>query len=115
MYNITVIVGTIPWSLMFKTKESAEVANDILSHREHEYVVVEDDFGHKLDARTLSISGFIFEDMEQTKMAHVERALHQTRLQHLAQRAAESDPMLRAGMMRGGPAILQPSFGPNGR
>ena len=84
MHAITVIVGQIGWSLLFKDEEKANKIADVLKKREGQFTAIEDDFGQKLDARTDAIAGYMIEDMEQSKLAHVERALHQQRTQNLA-------------------------------
>ena len=110
MHAITVIVGQIGWSLLFKEESKAKEMSAILAKRENEFTVLEDDFGQKLDARTALIAGYMIEDMEQSKLAHVERALHQQRTQNLAQKIAESDPGLRINRMMNGPAMIQPGM-----
>jgi hypothetical protein len=108
MHSITVIIGSLAFALIFKTKESAAKACTTLGERIGEYLVIEDDYGQKIDARFDMIAGFIFEDMEKSKLAHVERALHQQRTQNLAQKTAETDPSLRMARNMNGPAIVSP-------
>lgn len=110
MHAITVIVGQIGWSLLFKEEVKAKEVADILTKREGPFTIITDDFGQKLDARTELIAGYMSEDMEQSKLAHVERALHQQRTQNLAQKTAEADPGLRLGRMMNGPAMIQPGI-----
>lgn len=110
MHAITVIVGQIGWSLLFKDAEKAQEVAAVLASRPQPYTVIEDDFGQKLDARTDLIAGYMIENMEQSKLAHVERALHQQRTQNLAQKAAEADPAMRLNRVMNGPAMLQPGM-----
>ena len=116
MYSIAVIVGQTALSLMFRTKEKAEAADNILSGRSSAggQISVEDDFGQKLVVNPQSVAGYLYEDLDLSKLAHVERALHQTRTQNLAQKTAESDPSLRLAS-RMGPAMISPMPGFNGR
>lgn len=113
MHAITVIVGQIGWSLMFKEESKAQDAAAKLAARTEPFTVIEDDFGQKLDARTNLIAGYMIEDMEKSKLAHVERALHQQRTQNLAQKTAEADPSLKLSRMMNGPAMISP-MGPGG-
>jgi hypothetical protein len=61
-----------------------------------------------------SIHGWALENLDESKMAHCERMLHQARTQGQAQRMAESDPSLRMNMQVRGAPVLSP-LGPNGR
>ena len=115
MHAITVLVGQIGWSLLFKDEEKANKVAEVLKKREGPFTAIEDDFGQKLDARTDAICGFMIEDMEQSKLAHVERALHQQRTQNLAQKTAEADPSLRLNRMMNGPAMISPMMPGQGR
>lgn len=116
MHSITVIIGQTALALLFKTKEHAEIADNILSGRSAAggQISVEDDFGQKLVANTQNLAGYLYEDLDSSKLAHVERALHQTRTQNLAQKTAEADPSLRLAS-RMGPAMISSMPGFNGR
>ncbi len=118
MFSITVAIGSSGWQLMFRDKTTAEAALGKLRTTDTfgSQVSITDDFGQTLEAARSSILGFIYEDMELSKMAHVERALSHARLQSLTQKMAEADPALRHSMMnRGqGPAMVSP-MGLNGR
>lgn len=48
------------------------------------------------------------EDMDKTKMAHIEMALHQARTQIAGNKAAEADPAIRTASMMRGPAVINP-------
>lgn len=111
MFLITVIVGPAQWALMFRTPESTEVAKQALQTATQNAAVgimISDDFGQHLDVKSASIHGFLVEDLEKTKLAHVERSLHAGRTQALAQKACEADPAIRAALSARGPAILSP-------
>lgn len=116
MFSLTVIVGTNGWGLMFRSKGKAEAAVATLEGGvlAVERVSIVDDFGQSLFVNRDNISGWVFEDMEQSKLAHVERALAHARMQGLVQKMAEADPALRTSMMNRGPAIVSP-MGFNGR
>jgi hypothetical protein len=126
MHSLTISFGPTGtmWQLMFKTEEAAQVAFDILSTDEKNQdlynpatvrtrVRLIDDFGQKLILTLQEIHGYVLEDMDISAGAHIERALHQTRMQGKAQRLAEADASIRqAGR---GPAILSPGINPNGQ
>jgi len=50
----------------------------------------------------------MLEDMEKSKLAHIERGLHQARTQAKAQQAATQDPVLKSAAMMRGPAMIDP-------
>jgi|HubBroStandDraft_3_1064219.scaffolds.fasta_scaffold41976_2 hypothetical protein len=133
MFSLTIVFGPGPmvWTLMFKTEEAAEDAalavRSILQARGKDTnfspisaVSLKDDFGQIAEVTTESLHGFMLENMEQSKLAHIERALHQARTQAKGAEIADSDPVLAQARRRaqGGMPIMQPmptGFSPNGR
>ena len=112
MFCINVALGSTSWRLLFKDEETANKAFDVLVLLDAQNdCKIKDDFGQVLFARTEAIRGVMFEDLDQTKLAHIEMALHQARTQNQAQKMAASDPSLRAGSNAGGPAIISPMAG----
>ena len=116
MFSLTVFVGTGMWSLMFKNKDQAEAAYGMISNPDLFTGVANlvDDFGHQMMLRPGSVHGAVLEDMDQSKLAHCERALHQQRTQITAQSMAQADATIRNARMTSGPAVLTPQ-GANGR
>lgn len=118
MFSLTISFGPAAtmWTMMFKDAEKAEAAFSlILQAPPVGPVIVEDDFGQRACIGRSEIRGVMLEDMEQSKLAHIERALYQARMQAKASEMAESDNSLRASRARqGGPAIIAP-FGGNGQ
>lgn len=112
MFCLTVAVGNIPWALMFKTEESANVAFIALDTFTTDAVRVTDDFGQTLVVRDSALQGMMLEDMDKSKLAHIERALHHARMQQEGQKLAAADAQLRAGQH--GPSIIAPMGGMNG-
>jgi len=114
MYALTVFLGPACFQLLYRKEDKAREAKALLTPNgstalgSTEWIQLIDDFGHEMSLERRTLSGFIYEDMEQTKVAHVERALHQQRLQNLAQKTAESDPGLRAQRMMGNGPVLMP-------
>jgi hypothetical protein len=104
MYLITIAVAPVAWPLMFQTKEKAEKTLLLLRN---EQILVTDDFGQTFEGRRASIGGVLFEDLDQSRNAHIERALHEGRLRASLQTRAKSDPVLRHASMTG-PAMISP-------
>jgi hypothetical protein len=111
MFAITLIIGQMPFSMMWRTEKAAQSAVDLLTPKfespQDEWLKFSDDFGHSVGVPRSNVKGYIFEDMDQTKLAHCERALHQQKTQNLAQKMAEADPGIRASRMVNGP-MLEP-------
>lgn len=116
MYSLTIAIGPTMWSLLFHNEENAKKQEAAITTGMNTAMQfgVQDDFGQKLQAIPGSVHGWMLENLDETKMAHCERMLHQTRTQSQAQRMAESDPTLRLGQQLRGPAMISP-MGPNGR
>lgn len=117
MYALTIAFGqpAVIWQLMFKTKEAADKAfeTSALANDKNIVATIADDFGQIAQVRVADITGRMLEDMTESAQAHIARALHQQRMQAQAQKAAESDPQIRAAMR--GPAVLSPVPQFNGR
>lgn len=100
MYSITVALANtqIVWTFMYKTKESADEAWKIPLSNETA-IAFTDDFGQYAIIPVNQIAGALFEDLDQSKMAHIERSLHVERVKVAANRAAQADPVLKTEMM----------------
>ena len=123
MFSLTISFGPGPtmWTLMWRDETKAKEAADKLRHGvdgryntiggiNPQYAALEDEFGQQADVKFSEIHGFMFEDMELSKLAHIERALHQARTQAQGQQAAENDQVLRVQRARSGPAVLMPGM-----
>jgi hypothetical protein len=107
MHCITLIVGSLPFRFVFQKENTArELVAALEPGVGNDYVLLADDFGQEFYGRRSSINGCILEDMEKSKLAHVEFALHQQRMQNLAQKMASADPGLRS--MSNGPGVVTP-------
>jgi hypothetical protein len=115
MWCVTVAVENIPWALMFKTEEKARAAQ---THLKESFIngdmtiSIVDDYGQEITTAGNAISGWNFEDMDKSKLAHIERALHHARMQQEGQKLAQADAVLRQGQH--GPSIISPMGIPNG-
>ena len=111
MFIINVALGNTSWRLLFKDEEKATHIYKRLTETSSGCpLAVSDDFGQTLYANPSSIHGFMLEDMDKTKMAHVEMALHQARTQSLATKMAQSDPALKAQSSMS-PNVISPMNG----
>lgn len=113
MHLLTVVFGPTPtpWSLLFQKPELAEGAFTSIESAKQtkaEFISLVDEFGQRATFNVPSIHGFMLEDMEKSKLAHIERGLHQARTQARAQQAAAADPILKNAAMMQGPPMLAP-------
>lgn len=115
MHSLTIVFGPspVPWVLLFRDQEKAESAAAFVNGAmaDGSDVVLIDEFGQRIGLRGKSIHGAMLEDMDQSKLAHIEQGLHRARTQAKAQQMAAADPVLRTAAMAAGPAMLQPGFG----
>ena len=115
MFSITIAVGNVSWRLLYKGIGDATIAAEKLQSAKDGVVEIIDDFGQLCSINVKSFHGLLLEDLEKMKMAHVETALHNARLQAMANKAAQADPGLRASAMSSSPGVLTPmnSFRPS--
>jgi hypothetical protein len=119
MFSLTIVFGPGPmvWTLMFKTEEKAR--EELAKIVDLPTISYADDFGQECLITRGSIHGMMIEDLEQSRLAHIERALHQARTQAKGAEIADNDPVLKQARHRaqGGMPMIQPvpGFGPNGR
>jgi hypothetical protein len=112
MWTIACIVGPASFALLFKSEESAKAAQRVCEIGiSGQAAQVEDDFGQLLAWHEGDLKGYLMEDLEQSKLARVEFALHQQRTTILAQKAAESDTIIRNHKRMQGPASFDPMGG----
>src|SRR3972149_9304506 len=116
MFSISVAFGAIAYTRIFRPPEAATKALDALSalpvhglgiQMPATDVQVADDFGQILRCKPAP-TAMLYEDLEASKLLHVEYKLHQVRIQAETQKRAEADASLRAGR---GPAVLTPMAG----
>lgn len=113
MFGVTVFIGNGMWGLLYQTEEKAQAAFDQLSSPTGSGTLI-DDFGHQMRVNVNSLHGAVLEDLNKSKLAHCERALHQQRTQVKAAQMSEADPVIKAARAMTGPAIINP-MGSNGR
>lgn len=122
MFSLTIVFGSpaIPWTLLFNSQEAAETAfenykSSKTTNFNGENFIQKDDFSQDLCIARTSLHGALLEDMDKSKLAAVERGIHQHKTQILAHKRGQQDPEIQAfarmnQMAAGGPAVLQPGF-----
>lgn len=112
MFCINVALANTVWRLLFKDEARAVEASAELTaaweHNDGSLFSINDEFGQTMRLRADKIVGVMTEDLDKAKMANVELFLHQQRVQVMAQKAAQTDPGLRASAMMNGPRVLDP-------
>ena len=115
MYLISVLVGRaqpLVWGLLFKDENNALAALGRL--REVGDVDVQDDHGQRLCAKSGDLGPIMFEDMALSKLAGVERTLHEQKIRAMCVKRMQADTEFRGVVPAGGgPGILTP-MGANG-
>ncbi len=115
MYLISVLVGRaqpLVWGLLFKDEHNALAALGRL--REVGDIDVEDEHGQRLVAKGGDIGPIMFEDMALSKLAGVERTLHEQKIRAMCVKRMQTEAEFRGVVpASGGPGILTP-MGTNG-
>lgn len=123
MFSLTIVFGPGPmvWTLMYKKYDNVtvdSVAALMRSEAKDDMIEMKDDFGQRVLIKESQLHGWMIEDLEQSRLAHIERALHQARTQAKGAEIADSDPVLKQARHRaqGGMPMIQPmsAFRPNG-
>lgn len=124
MFSLSVVIGNAIIPLLYRSKDTGLKSRDTLAQWANEVPMmagqsraplsVDDDFGQQICVTATGFKGYLFEDLEQSKVGHCERALHQQRTMFTAQRMAESDTTLKTARLMQGPAMIDP-MGMNGR
>ena len=111
MFALNIALGNNSWRLLFRDGEEATSIFEKISKRPAQgSITIEDDYGQTFFTRDPKSIHILFEDMDKTKLAQVEMALHNARTQALATKTAQADPGLRAAAAMQGPRMLDPSL-----
>ena len=108
MFAVNIALGNTVWRLLFKEEKTAKLAFNHIHDKGMYPQTIFDDFGQMFTSSFDKLNGVMFEDLDQSKLANIELFLHQQRVQVAAQKAAQSDPGLRASAAMGGPSVLTP-------
>jgi len=112
MFSLSIVAGSANFRLLFKEEGKALAAYALVSRTDLENLIIEDDFGQTFCGKLNMVSAFLLEDMNKSKLAHVELILHDARTRASATQSAMSDPQLKAATMSRGPSVIQPGIGP---
>lgn len=113
MYCISIKFENEPstWTLLYQNEDSAKIAwRSYLSAIVNDVITLDDDFGQTANFSRSSVAGAMFEDMDKSMLAHVERGLHNARTQAKAETIALNDQGLKSAALakQRGPAIFSP-------
>ncbi len=99
----------VMWKLLYREATDAVKNYEALLHTDGD-VELSDDFGQKIMVSRDQLSGVMQEDLDQSKLAHIEMSLHEAKTRAAANKQAQSDPALRTSAMMGagGMPILSP-------
>ncbi len=115
MYLISVVVGRaqpLVWGLLFRDEKKALDA--LTSLRAVGDIDVADEHGQRLIAKGGDIGPVMFENMDESKMASIERTVHDQKIRAAVVNRMRTEPGLQNLALGGGPAMLSP-MGMNGR
>lgn len=102
-----------PWTLLYKNEATAVKWWDayiVARASSNPGIAMSDDFGQSLLVDPTCVAGSMFEDLDKSMLAHIERGLHNARTQAKAQQIALNDPVLKTAAMTRGqqPGIFDP-------
>lgn len=98
MYSLSIAIGAMSWRMLYQDEEKAKAAYTALKDTTVPNVEISDEYGQIGTFKTAmnGLGAIMLEDMEKSKMAEIDLALHRQRLQLLAQKMAAADPAIRA-------------------
>ena len=113
MFRLSVVFGKqdTNWAFLYKTKEAAQAVVDAHVASPHTRWIIKDDFGQTASVPDANMASYMLEELDVSRMAAVEMALHQARIQAKAQEMAKTDPVLKTAMNSRGPSVLTPQYG----
>jgi hypothetical protein len=122
MFSMTIVFGAsgVPWTLLFKSEEAFNSAKASYEMSPPGSIIrMNDDYGQQAAIDRNSIHGVLFEDLSKSKLALIERALHQDRVNIEANSMRKADPAILNAMReqagQRAPGVITPfGLGPNG-
>ena len=115
MFCMTIVFGPapMPWTLLFRSQETFNEAiinfKNPATFADQDFDVT-DDYGQHVSIRRDAIQGVMFEDMTKSRLAHIERGMHQMRTQVEANNMVKADPALSVAMRSAqqAPGVITP-------
>lgn len=110
MFSLSIAIGAMSWRMLYQDEEKAKAAYTALKDTTVPLVEISDEYGQVGTFKTAmnGLPAVMLEDMEKSKMAEIDLALHRQKLQMLAQKMAAADPAIRAANMSAGLQPLSP-------
>ena len=106
MYAVTVAFNNLSWRFLFRSKDAAEKFRQFSDYPTQD-LIIDDDFGQHAEIRAGAIAGIQIEDMEQSRLVHVEQMLWQHRIQRTAQDRVKREPGLATAIPMLDPMAMQ--------
>jgi hypothetical protein len=107
MFSISIAMGRgtpVVWALLYRTKEKALEAS-LKLHESQGEISLNDEFGQTIHVVKANVVGILTEDLEQSRVAHLERAIHEQKIRAAVGTRMRSDPAFR-DITPAGPAVL---------
>jgi hypothetical protein len=122
MYKLSINTGGNVWALLFKEKESAEMAEQsalnflrtqqfVQAAADNRMITLEDDYGQRANIVAGSLQGFILEDLDLTQEAMIKLHLHNQHTQIKAQQRVQNDATIKAASLGNGGVMFDPMVG----
>ena len=111
MFLISIAMGRsqpIVWTLMFKTEERAGSTFKMIQENMGSFAL-DDDFGQIISVEKANVVAVMCENAEMSKLAHIERGMHEQKIKSAIVTRMQADPAMRGH--NPGPAILTPMMG----
>lgn len=108
MYSLSIAIGMMSWRMLYQDEARAKEAYEKLKDTTVPTIEIADDYGQIGTFKPMACPALMLEDMDKSKMAEVDMALHRQKVQMLAQKMAAADPAIRAAQMGAGLSQLTP-------
>lgn len=103
----------VMWKLLYRTESDAlsafqRAGMHFAPTNSPQAIQLNDDFGQSVVIGRGVAGGVMLEDLDQSKLAHIEMSLHEAKTRAKAQKQAQTDPELRTSQMMQGMPVLSP-------
>jgi len=106
MYSLSIAIGMMSWRMLYQDEEKAKAAYIALKDTTVPTIEITDDYGQTGTFKPMACPALMLEDMDKSKLAHIEQGLHRARTQANAQSRAQSDPVLAQRLLSSDPEVL---------
>jgi hypothetical protein len=114
MFCLSIHIGQVVWQMMYKSEDSVHAADSILASAHNSsfsvpgpITIISDDFGQIAHVSLAALHGWLVEDLDLSKLAHVEKGLHNARTQNDYVKRVMADPSAQPRQQMG-PGVLSP-------